>query len=94
MVSRWVVNAGDIRNLSELRSCVVLEKLEHGDDGRRRDIDCQFVFPDGELLDVLGETRDKVSPVSMQRLASGRIFVGTVVFVDRGSAMLFHRFLS
>lgn len=60
-----VVNAGDIRNLGELRSCVVLEKFEHGDDGRRRDIDRQLVFPDGELLDVPWETRDKVSPVSM-----------------------------
>lgn len=65
VTSCWVVNTSDVGDLSELRSCMILEKFEYRDDGRWSDIDCQLVFPDGELLDLFGKTRNKVLPVSV-----------------------------
>lgn len=65
VTSSRVIDAGNIGDLSELGSCVILEKSEHRNDGRWRDIDCQLVFPDRELLNVLGKTGNKVSPVSI-----------------------------
>lgn len=65
ITSCWVINASDIGDLSELCSCMILEKFEYRDDGRWSDIDCQLVFPHGELLNLFRKTRNKVSPVSM-----------------------------
>lgn len=45
-----VVYGGDVADLSEFGSGVLLEKGEDGNDTRGRDVDGEFIFPDGESV--------------------------------------------
>lgn len=54
-------------------------------------MDCQFIFVDGELLDVFGETGGKVLTVGMKRSGHGSSsFCGVVTngFLERGDGRL------
>lgn len=73
-----IINAGDIGYLGELRSRMVFEEGEDGNDGWRCDVDSQLVFPDGELLDIPGKARDEIAPIGMQGLPSRGVLFGTV----------------
>ena len=53
-----VVHCCYIADLRVLCRRVVLEEGKDGQDGRGRDVDCQLVFPDAELLDVLWQGGD------------------------------------
>ena len=52
LVPRRKVDGCDIGYHGELRGGVVFEERYHRYDARRRDIDCKFVLPYGELLDI------------------------------------------
>lgn len=69
--TRGVVDARNVGNGGELGGRVVLEEGEDGLDGSRRDVDRQLVLPDGELLDVLRETRDQVFAVGVELVGLG-----------------------
>lgn len=48
LVAGWVVDSGDIGDLSELGSGVVLEERKDGDDAGRRDVDGELILPNRE----------------------------------------------
>jgi hypothetical protein len=52
LVAGGVVDGGDVRDLGEFGGGVVLEEGEDGDDAGRRDVDGEFVFPNGEPVVV------------------------------------------
>lgn len=56
LVLGGVIDSSNVRDLSVFGCGVVLEEGECGDDTGRRDIDGQFIFPDGELLDIFRQT--------------------------------------
>lgn len=58
LVAGGVVDSRNVRHLGELRRGVVLQESEDGNDGGGGDVDGELVFPDGELLDVLGQGGD------------------------------------
>lgn len=78
VLSSRVVDARNVRNLGVLGCRVVFQKGEDGKDPRRRDVDCEFVFPDGELLDVSWEGGEEISPVGMQGFGLSEVLVGGV----------------
>ena len=49
------INTAYVHDALELTLGVIAQEGEHGDDTRGRDIESQFVFEDGELLDEFGE---------------------------------------
>ena len=51
-----VVDGGDVGKLGEFGGGVVLQEAKYRDDARWGNANGQFVFPDGELLDVFGKT--------------------------------------
>lgn len=57
---------------------VVLEERNNRDDTGGRDIDGEFVLPDGELLDVFRETREEVLAVGVEAGGLVLVFVGRV----------------
>jgi hypothetical protein len=55
-----VVRAANIHYLLELALRMVAEKCKDGYNSRRRDVQCQFVFQNGELLNEFRETLQEV----------------------------------
>lgn len=60
LVSCRIVDCCNVRDLGELRSCVVLEEGHDRENAGGRDVDRELVLPDGELLDVLWQTGQEV----------------------------------
>lgn len=52
LVAGWEVDSRDVNNLGIFRRGVLFEENESGYDACRGDVDGQFVFPDGELLNI------------------------------------------
>ena len=52
-VPRGVVDGGDVADLGEFGGGVVFEEVEGGQHAGGRDVDCEFVFPDGESADIV-----------------------------------------
>ena len=50
VVAGRVVDGGDVADLGELGGGVEFEVGHDGDHAGRRDVDCEFVFPDGESV--------------------------------------------
>ena len=61
---------------------MIFEERKDGDDGRRGNADGELVFPDGELLDVFGQTGHEILAVLVKRHSFPRVFVGVI---DDGS---------
>jgi len=64
-----IVDSGDITDLGELCSSVILEEGEHGDDARWWDVDGQFVFPDGKLLDIFRQAGRQILSIFVESLS-------------------------
>ncbi len=77
-----VVHGGYVRHHGVLGRGVVFQEREDGDDAGGGDVDCELVFPDGELLDVFREGGKEVLAVGVQ---GGGFFLVFVCWVyDRG----------
>jgi hypothetical protein len=69
-----------------LESCVgnlmtwipTLQEFEDGDDARGGNVDGEFILPDGELLDVLGQASHYPGTVAVEVLGLALIFVGRI----------------
>lgn len=59
-----------------------LQEGEDGYDSGRRDVDNELVFPEGELLDVLGEAGHEPGAVAVEIVSLGLVFISRV---DDGS---------
>lgn len=65
LFSLRIVCAADVHNLLELTLRVVAEECKDGYNGRRRDVQGQFVFEDGELLNEFRETLQEVRAIGV-----------------------------
>ena len=54
VASGGIIHSCDVRHHGVLSCCMVLEEGHDRNDAGRRNVDCEFVFPDGKLLDVFG----------------------------------------
>ena len=77
-----IIHSSNVRYHCVLGRGVVFEEGNDRNDARRWDIDCELVFPDGELLDVFWETGEEILPVGVQGGGFFLVFVGGVY--DRG----------
>merc|ERR1711977_278396 len=82
LVAGRVVYGGDVGDLGELGGGVVFEEGEGGDDAGGRDVDGELILPNGELLDVFGQTGQQILAVLVQRVGLVCDLVGRVD--DRG----------
>ena len=57
---------------------MVLEEGEDWGDGRGGDVNREFVFPYGELLDVFRKTREEVAAVGVKGFGLREVLVGWV----------------
>lgn len=78
LVLGGIVHCCDIRYHCVLGCGVVLEERHDRDDAGGRDIDGEFVLPDGELLDVSWETGEEVLAVGVEARGLVLVFVGGV----------------
>lgn len=70
-----VIDGGDIDDHGVFGRGVVFEKGDDGNDAQGGNVDAEFVFPYGELLDVFGEAGEEVLPVCVE----GDGFLGILV---------------
>ena len=81
------VDSRDVGDLLVLGGGVVAEESKNGDDSRRGDVDNQFVLPDRELLNVLGQAGHEVLAVLVEGFALLEVLVGGI---DHGSVERLH----
>ena len=78
LIPRRVVDGGDIGDHGELGGGMVAEKGKDRDDASRRNVDCEFIFPDGKLLYVAWKAGEKVLAVGVEALGLVGGFVGWI----------------
>jgi len=76
--ARGVIGSSNCADLGELSSSVVLEEAEDRVDTRGRDVDGEFVLPDGELLDVLGKAAHQPGTITVHVVRLALVLVGRV----------------
>ena len=77
-----IVYSGDVCDLGIFRGSMKFEERHDRDDALGWDIDGEFVFPDGKLLDIGGKRGEKVLAIRVEGGGFGSVFVGWVY--DRG----------
>lgn len=83
LVTGGEVDTSDIGDLGELGGGVVLEEAYNGDNAGGSSVNSEFILPDSELLDVLGQAGHDVLSVAVQTIGHVLVLVGRVD--DRGA---------
>lgn len=79
LLAGWVIDGSNVGDLSKFRRGMVFQEGHEGNNTGRRNIDGEFVFPHGELLDEFGKAGHHILPILVQAIS---LFLKLVRGVD------------
>lgn len=78
LITSGIVDCCNVGNLCKLCGCMTLQKLKYWYDTRRGNVDCQFVFPDRELLNISWEAGKEILSICVEAVGFVLVFVGWI----------------